>query len=160
MTLELTGFHHLTAVTSQIRENKRFFTSDLGMRLVKRTVNQDDTSAYHLFYADKVATPGNDVTFFDWSVPRERRGNHTVTRTALRVRDADSLTYWASRLSELKIENTGIVEIDGAPQIRFEDGEGQRLAFVADNGAGDPPTPWEKARSPPSIRSGAWVRSR
>ncbi|MES2464688.1 MAG: ring-cleaving dioxygenase, partial [Armatimonadota bacterium] len=148
MTLELTGFHHLTAVTSQIRENKRFFTEDLGLRLVKRSVNQDDVSAYHLFYADKVATPGTDVTFFDWSVPRERQGNHTVSRTALRVRDEQSLAYWAERLSERKVENGGITEVDGRPQIRFEDPEGQRLALVTDNGAGDAPTPWEKSPVP------------
>jgi glyoxalase family protein len=148
MALELTGFHHLTAVTSQIRDNKRFFVEALGMRLVKRSVNQDDVSAYHLFYADKVATPGTDVTFFDWSVPRERRGNRTVTRTALRVQDDASLAYWAERLNERKIENAGIVEIDGSPQIRFEDPEGQRLALVADNGAGDAPTPWEKSTVP------------
>lgn len=64
--LQLTGIHHLTAVSADIRENKRFYTQDLGMRLVKRSVNQDDVSAYHLFYADKVGTPGTDLTFFDW----------------------------------------------------------------------------------------------
>ena len=68
-TLTFRGFHHLTAVSSQIRENKRFYTETLGLRLVKRSVNQDDTSAYHLFYADKVGTPGTDITFFDWDVP-------------------------------------------------------------------------------------------
>ncbi|MFC6668281.1 VOC family protein [Deinococcus radiopugnans] len=72
--LQLTGIHHLTAVSADIRENKRFYTQDLGMRLVKRSVNQDDVSAYHLFYADKVGTPGTDLTFFDWPVGREGRG--------------------------------------------------------------------------------------
>jgi glyoxalase family protein len=148
MALELTGFHHLTAVSSQIKENKRFYTEELGMRLVKRSVNQDDVSAYHLFYADKVATPGTDVTFFDWSVPRERRGNHTVSRTGLRVRDNQSLTYWAARFGERKVDNGGIVEIDGRQQINFEDTEGQRLALIVDNGTGDTPTPWEKSPVP------------
>lgn len=147
-TLTLTGFHHLTAVSSQIRENKRFYTEELGMRLVKRSVNQDDVSAYHLFYADKVATPGTDMTFFDWSVPREERGNHTVSRTGLRVRDLDSLTYWAERFGERKIVNGGIVERDGRHQIDFEDTEGQRLALVTDNGTGDPPVPWEHSTVP------------
>ncbi len=148
MTLELKGFHHLTAVTSQVRENKRFFTEDLGLRLVKRSVNQDDVSAYHLFYADKVATPGTDVTFFDWNVPRERRGNRAVTRTGLRVRDGQTLAYWADRFRELGIENGGIVEIDGQPQIHFEDSEGQRMALVTDNGMGDPPVAWERSSVP------------
>ena len=60
-------------------------SSDLGLRLVKKTVNQDDTSAYHLFYADGVGSPGTDITFFDWPVGKERRGTHSVTRTGFRV---------------------------------------------------------------------------
>jgi glyoxalase family protein len=148
MTVELTGIHHLTAVSAQIRENKQFYTDDLGMRLVKRTVNQDDTSAYHLFYADSVGTPGTDMTFFDWNVPRERRGNHSVTRTALRVLDEASLGYWLERFAELKVGNSGIIELDNRLQITFEDPEGQRLALIADAGAGDAPVPWEDSPVP------------
>ncbi|MFC4637637.1 ring-cleaving dioxygenase [Deinococcus hohokamensis] len=147
-TLHLTGIHHLTAVSADIRENKRFYTQDLGMRLVKRSVNQDDVSAYHLFYADGVGTPGTDLTFFDWPVPRERRGNHTVTRTALRVRDEASLDYWHSRLKALNITHGEIVERDGRPTLDFEDHEGQRLALVVDGGTGDAPTPWEASPVP------------
>src|SRR5215210_8670994 len=84
-TMEFTGIHHLTAVSASIRENLRFYTQTLGMRLVKRSVNQDDVSAYHLFYADAVGSPGSDLTFFDWRVPRERRGTRSITRTHLRV---------------------------------------------------------------------------
>ena len=72
--MNLTGIHHLTAVSADIRGNYRFYTQTLGMRLVKRSVNQDDVSAYHLFYADAVGSPGTDLTFFDWKMPRERRG--------------------------------------------------------------------------------------
>ncbi|HEV2129763.1 MAG TPA: VOC family protein, partial [Longimicrobiaceae bacterium] len=79
--MELKGIHHLTAISAKIRENYRFYTQVLGMRLVKRSVNQDDVSAYHLFYADAVGTPGTDLTFFDWPVPPERRGTHSITRT-------------------------------------------------------------------------------
>ncbi len=68
MTLQLTGIHHLTAITANAAENLRFYTQTLGLRLVKKTVNQDDTSAYHLFYADGLASPGSDLTFFDWPV--------------------------------------------------------------------------------------------
>ena len=64
--MQLTGIHHLTAITARPRDNLAFYTGVLGMRLVKKTVNQDDVSAYHLFYADGVATPGTDLTFFDW----------------------------------------------------------------------------------------------
>ena len=75
------------------------------MRLVKRTVNQDDTSAYHLFYADGLASPGSDLTFFDWPVGREQRGNNSVTRTGLRVSGgAEALDWWAGRLRDLGVE--------------------------------------------------------
>ena len=83
--MQLTGIHHLTAVTANATQNHAFYTQVLGMRLVKKTVNQDDVSAYHLFYADKNATPGSDLTFFDWPVGRERRGTHSVIRTGLRT---------------------------------------------------------------------------
>src|ERR671912_2307434 len=72
--MKLTGIHHLTAVTADARGNHAFYTQTLGMRLVKKAVNQDDVSAYHLFYADAKASPGTDITFFDWPVERERRG--------------------------------------------------------------------------------------
>src|SRR5690606_24799729 len=83
--MELKGIHHLTAVSARISENYRFYTGVMGMRLVKRSVNQDDVSAYHLFYADAIGTPGTDLTFFDWKVPREERGTRSITRTGLRV---------------------------------------------------------------------------
>lgn len=148
MSIHLTGFHHLTAVSSSIRENKHFYTEVLGMRLVKRTVNQDDVRAYHLFYSDKVGSPGNDITFFDWSVPRERRGNNTVTRTGLRVRSPADLEYWSSRLRDHGVAPDHPVERDGRWHLDFEDPEGQRLSLVTDDGSGDPPVPWEKSPVP------------
>jgi glyoxalase family protein len=95
MAMQLTGIHHLTAITARVRENHRFYTDVLGMRLVKRSVNQDDVSAYHLFYADAVGSPGTDLTFFDWRIPPERRGTHTITRTHLRVTGAATLEWWS-----------------------------------------------------------------
>ena len=94
--MHLTGIHHLTAISAAIRENHRFYTQTLGMRLVKRSVNQDDTSAYHLFYADAKGSPGTDLTFFDWPVPRERRGTRSIVGTCLRVSGSDALTWWAA----------------------------------------------------------------
>ena len=78
--MQLHGIHHLTAVSSSIRENLRFYTQTMGMRLVKRSVNQDDVSAYHLFYADAVGTPGTDLTFFDWSMAAAASSSVPVTR--------------------------------------------------------------------------------
>lgn len=146
--MDLTGVHHLTAVSANMRENLRFYTQVLGMRLVKRSVNQDDVTAYHLFYADKVGTPGTDMTFFDWALPRERRGTRSVTRTHLRVQGSEALAWWAARLGELGVAHGGVVERDGRPTLHFEDREGLRLALVDDGGQGDPPTPWERSPVP------------
>jgi glyoxalase family protein len=146
--MNLTGIHHLTAVSSDIRGNYRFYTRILGMRLVKRSVNQDDVSAYHLFYADAVGTPGTDLTFFDWDMPAEVRGTNSISRTHLRVNGGDALAYWAARLAEHGIANSGVRERDGRLVIDFEDPEGQRLALIDDGGAGTPPVPWDRSPVP------------
>ena len=134
--MQLKGIHHLTAVTADASGNHAFYTRVLGMRLVKKTVNQDDVSAYHLFYADGEATPGSDLTFFDWLVPRERRGTHSIIRTALRVAGEASLKWWSARLREQGVSQQPIGERDGRLTLEFEDAEGQRLAFVDDAGKG------------------------
>ena len=134
--MQLHGLHHLTAVTADARGNHDFYTRALGMRLVKKTVNQDDVSAYHLFYADGVASPGSDLTFFDWPVQRERRGTRSIVATGLRVAGPDALAYWSTRLDELEVKHGEIAESGGRLQLAFEDSEGQRLAFVDDGGAG------------------------
>lgn len=146
--MELIGIHHLTAVSAKIRENYRFYTEVLGMRLVKRSVNQDDVSAYHLFYADGVGTPGTDLTFFDWPARPEQRGTNSITRTHLRVTGADTLDWWAQRLAEHGVANDGAIERDGRLTLDFEDPEGQRLALIDDDGAGDEPQPWEASPVP------------
>jgi glyoxalase family protein len=139
--MDLTGIHHLTAVSAKIRENHRFYTQTLGMRLVKRSVNQDDVSAYHLFYADGKASPGSDLTFFDWPVPRERRGTRSITRTHLRVAGLDALTWWSQHMREREVAAGEIAERDGRLTLDFEDPEGQRLTLVDDKGVGEA-HPW------------------
>lgn len=146
--MQLHGIHHLTAVSASIRENLRFYTQTLGMRLVGRSVNQDDVSAYHLFYADAVGTPGTDVTFFDWNMPAEKRGTNSVIRTMLRVANAESLEYWKQRLAELKVTHGEIIERDNRSVLELEDPEGQRLALIVDDGKGDDPTPWKRSPVP------------
>ena len=143
--MNLLGIHHLTAVSARIRENHRFYTGTLGMRLVKRSVNQDDVSAYHLFYADALGTPGTDLTFFDWDVAPEVRGTRSITRTHLRVAGLGALQFWERRLAGHGVASTGIAERDGRLTLDFEDPEGQRLALVDDQGTGQA-HPW--ARSP------------
>lgn len=146
------GLHHVTAVSAAIRDNKRFYTEVLGMRLVKRSVNQDDVSAYHLFYADGAGSPGSDLTFFDWNVPSERRGGNTFVRTGLRIAGDSALAYWASRLREHGVTAGEPIERDGRWEIAFEDPEGQRLALIDDGGKGDDPTPWEDSPVPPGMQ--------
>ncbi|MGH7502149.1 MAG: ring-cleaving dioxygenase [Longimicrobiales bacterium] len=146
--MQLTGIHHLTAISADIRQNRRFYTTVLGMRLVKRSVNQDDVSAYHLFYADAAGSPGTDVTFFDWPVAPEHRGTHSIVLTHLRVRDRAALEWWAGRLDELGVERDAIGERDGRSVLDFRDPEGQRLALIEDGGEGDPPVPWTESPVP------------
>jgi glyoxalase family protein len=138
--MQLTGIHHLTAVSADAPGNVKFYTQVLGMRLVKKTVNQDDVSAYHLFYADGEARPGTDLTFFDWPAPREKRGTHSIIRTALRVNGA-SLPWWEERLEKAAVSHRDIAAIDGRATLEFEDPEGQRLALIDDGGTGDA-RPW------------------
>src|SRR5690606_14355352 len=146
--MDLSGIHHLTAVTGDASGNYIFYTRTLGMRLVKRTVNQDDVSAYHLFYADGVGSPGTDLTFFDWKVPRERRGTRSIVRTYLRVNGRESIEWWARRLREHVVRMGDVTERDGRLVLDFEDPEGQRLTLIDDGGAGDPPVPWSASPVP------------
>jgi glyoxalase family protein len=146
-TMNLIGIHHLTAVSAQIRENHHFYTQKLGMRLVKRSVNQDDVSAYHLFYADALGTPGTDLTFFDWPVPRERRGSNSIVRTHLRVNGLDALNWWSQHLRELGVTAGEITERDGRLSLDVEDPEGQRLTLVDDGGIGEA-HPWDRSPVP------------
>ncbi|MEA2933812.1 MAG: glyoxalase family protein [Variibacter sp.] len=145
--MQLTGIHHLTAVSADAPGNVRFYTQVLGMRLVKKTVNQDDVSAYHLFYADGKASPGSDLTFFDWPTGPERRGTNSISRTSLRVGSEESLAWWERRLSDLAVKHTAIAERDGRRVLDLEDPEGQRLSLVDDGGAG-PSNPWERSPVP------------
>ena len=149
MTPTLQGVHHLTAITAEAKRNLGFYTGVLGMRLVKKTVNQDDVSAYHLFYGDGAASPGSDLTFFDWPAPKERRGGRSVVRTGLRIAGSASLDYWEGRLQDEGVAAMRGHDPDGRERIVFEDPEGQRLALVDDGGAGEG-HPWVKSPVPAS----------
>jgi glyoxalase family protein len=149
MSLELGGLHHLTAITAKAAQNRQFYTQVLGMRLVKKTVNQDDTSAYHLFYGDGAATAGSDITFFDWPAPAEQRGSNSVVRTGLRVSGEGTLAYWQERLKSAGVLVDEIAPRNGRASLAFEDPEGQRLLLVDDGGAGEA-HPWDKAPVPPN----------
>lgn len=146
--MQLHGIHHLTAITADARANHRFYTEVLGLRLVKKTVNQDDVSAYHLFYADGEGRPGTDITFFEWPTPPEKRGTRSITRTGLRVAGAATLDYWQARFQTLGVAHQPIALIDTRLTLAFEDHEGQRLALIDDSGA-DSASLWARSPVPP-----------
>ncbi len=143
--MQLTGIHHLTAITARAADNFAFYTRVLGLRLVKKTVNQDDVSSYHLFYADGLASPGTDITFFDWPAPPERRGSNSISRTHLRVPTA-AIDRWRAHLARQGVDHAAPTEQDGRLTLDFEDPEGQRLALVADDT--DPGHPWTASPVP------------
>lgn len=149
--MELKGIHHVSAMTAQAARNVAFYTGTMGMRLVKKTVNQDDVSSYHLFYADEIGNPGTDLTFFDIPHMAGRRpGSASISSVALRVPDTEALVRWQERLTELSVEHDEIDERAGRPTLGLRDFEGQRLLLVADNGEPGvaPGTPWEKSPVP------------
>ena len=134
--MQLHGLHHVTAVTGNVVNNLDFYTRVLGLRLVKKSVNQDDTSAYHLFYSDSKGTPGLDMTFFDW--PRtgpDQRGTDAIVNTMFRVDGRAALDYWAGRLQANGVPAEDLATVNGRDVLRFEDPEGQRLTLVDDGGA-------------------------
>jgi glyoxalase family protein len=154
--MELGGIHHLTAVTTEASRNVAFYTEVLGLRLVKKTVNQDDVSAYHLFYGDELGRPGTEITFFDWPhlrIAPNRAGAGEVSTTELRVPDRAALEWWVGRLEESGVPHGGIEERDGRAHIAFTDPEGQRLRLAGDDGetgvAGG--IPWEWSAVPREV---------
>lgn len=136
MELQLGGLHHMTAVTARAPENLAFYTHVLGLRLVKKTVNQDDVSAYHLFYGDEIGRPGTEVTFFDWAhTAPNRPGRGEIAAVALRVPGRAALDWWAGRFDQLGVSRGAIVERGGHAILPFADPEGQRLELIADDTA-------------------------
>jgi glyoxalase family protein len=107
-----------------------FCNPTVGLRLVKKSVNQDDVSAYHLFYADKLGSPGTDMTFFDWpQVIAERRGTDSIVATAFRVNGRAALEYWTHRLAQHDVVQHGIETFAGRDVLRFEDLRGSACCW-------------------------------
>lgn len=130
----LQGFHHVTGIAGHPQENLNFYTGCLGLRLVKRSVNQDDPGTYHLFYADAVGTPGTDVTFF--AMPGDLPGHSRsgpIRAVALAVPPL-SLSYWMHRLARLGIPFEGPTSRFGEQVIAFHDVHGLALELVAAEG--------------------------
>src|SRR5699024_10906319 len=110
----LTGLHHVSAMTANAKDNLDFYTRLLGMRIVKKTVNQDDVSVYHLFYADGDGTPGSDLTFFDFpNLARSRAGSGEINQIALRISGDAAFDFWKQRFDRFGVEYGEEREIDG-----------------------------------------------
>lgn len=137
--MKLAGIHHVSAITGDADKNHDFYTRILGMRLVKKSVNQDNPSSYHLFYADAVGTPGTDMTYFD--IPNAGRtypGVSSISNTSFRIKNEQALHFWKSRFEKFNVPHDSIIERFGRKTLYFEDFEGARLMLVVDNGAGIP----------------------
>ncbi|WP_271750904.1 ring-cleaving dioxygenase [Cohnella sp. JJ-181] len=149
--MKLKGIHHVSAITGTAAENLEFYTKVLGMRLVKKTVNQDDTSVYHLFYGDEKGNPGTELTFFEFPTAwRSRPGTGSISSVALRVPGDAALDYWHRRFELYGVEHDDIVRRAGRLTLAFRDPEDQRLMLVSDEHdagvAGG--KPWDKADVP------------
>lgn len=143
----LLGLHHVTAITKDIKANYTFMTEVLGMRLVKKTVNQDDVRAYHTFYADDVGSAGTDVTFFEF--PEGKKGipgRNSVERIGLRVPSDEALDYYHQRLSDKGYKPSDIRELNGAQTFTFEEADGQKYRLYSDeHNTGIPAgAPWKE----------------
>src|SRR2546430_12099079 len=124
--MKLEGIHHVTAITGDAPGNVDFYVRVLGLRLVKKSVNQDDPTVYHLFYADEEGKPGSDITFFEYPGARPgRAGAGMVYRVVWRVASAEALDFWAERLGGEGVE---VAREDG--RLRFADPEGLELELA------------------------------
>jgi glyoxalase family protein len=125
--MKLEGVHHVTAITGDAPQNVEFYAGTLGLRLVKKTVNQDDPTVYHLFYADEQGSPGADITFFEYpGARRGRAGAGMVHTVVFRVGSEDALAFWEERLGAAGVETR---RSDG--RLRFADPEGLALELAA-----------------------------
>ncbi len=145
------GVHHVTAITSSAEKIYEFFTYVLGLRLVKKTVNQDDIQTYHLYFTDDVGSPGTDMTFFDFpGVPKGVHGTDEISKTSFRVPDDEALNYWVKRFNRLNIKHTDIKEQFGKKTLSFVDFDDQQYQLISDenNQGVVSGTPWQKGPIP------------
>ncbi|MCA9833200.1 MAG: VOC family protein [Thermomicrobiales bacterium] len=148
----LTGIHHISAMTGDAQKNVDFYTRLLGMRAVKKTVNQDAVDVYHMFYADGDGSAGTDLTFFAFpGIARNRAGSGEINQIILRVKSNASISYWQDRFRQFGVSFGPVTELAGHQLLPFEDFEGQRLALMSDEGGNVPSAPgrpWEHSTVP------------
>src|SRR5919202_6370638 len=144
----LLGLHHITCIAGDPQENLDFYAGVLGMRLVKKSVNQDVPDTYHLFYADAEAHPGADLTFFPWpDQPPARKGVGLAAEVALAVPEG-SLAFWEERLARYGARTGEPALRPGERVLPVTDPHGLELALVETADAREF-TPWERSAVPP-----------
>src|SRR5690625_4965585 len=147
----LKGIHHVTAITSSAEKNYEFFTYVLGMRLVKKTVNQDDIQTYHLFFADDTGSPGTDMTFYDFpGAPKGSHGTNEIFKTSFRVPSDTAIDYWLNRSDRLDVKHTVINEQCGKmtlSRVHVDDEEYLLISDENDEGVAAG-TPWQDGPIP------------
>jgi glyoxalase family protein len=147
MNAPILGLHHVTAIASDPRVNVDFYTGVLGLRLIKKTVNFDDPSTYHLYYGDGVGSPGSVMTFFPWpGVRRGLLGSGQTFTTAFSVPEL-SLDYWRQRLDDRRVHVDELERFE-TPGLAFADPDGLRLELLASTGADDVREPWDGSSVP------------
>ena len=153
MKTNLTGLHHITAISSDAKRNMQFYTQVLGLRFVKKSVNQDDTATYHLYYGNYTGAPGTALTFFPWAgLPRGRPGKGQSYATAFSV-PANSLPYWQERLARLEVTIFPVESRFNDQVLPFQDHDGLRLELVATAETDTrPPTPSADVSAEHAIR--------
>ncbi|UHA75447.1 ring-cleaving dioxygenase [Paenibacillus sp. 481] len=131
----IAGHHHVTMLTKSAHTNNEFYQNVLGLRRVKKTVNQDDPTMYHLFYGDLTGSAGTELSFFELPIAgRMVRGTNAITQIGLLVPSYDSLVFWKDRFEQLHVKHGDITTYAGRDAIHFEDSEGLRLILINNNG--------------------------
>ncbi|WP_284139382.1 ring-cleaving dioxygenase [Virgibacillus sp. LDC-1] len=131
--MQLTGIHHISSLTANAEQNLHFYTNILGLRLVKKTVNQDNTSNYHLFYGDEKGSPGTELTFFE--IPNlavNHPGTNSISNISLRVASNKALTFWKNRFEQFNVDHDEITNQFHNAVLSFRDPEGHRMTLVSD----------------------------
>ena len=147
------GLHHVTAIAGPAQENLDFYCGVLGMRLVKRSVNQDDPGTYHLFYADAEGNPGTDLTFFPWAQMAPSREGHGLSSEVSLAVPPGSHDFWRRRLQEKGVELFPLESRFGRPALPFRDPHGLRVALVEnEESLGRSFSPWAESPIPEEMQ--------
>lgn len=147
MQQTIAGLHHVTAIAGDPQRNLDFYVGTLGFRLVKRTVNFDDPSTYHFYFADAIGSPGTILTFFPWPGARPgRRGSGEIEATAFAI-PTESINYWLERLAKHDVQTERAATRFGDEVIRFADPDGMVLELISAPPASDI-SPWADSRVP------------